>query len=176
MASQPPSMQGYSLLSLFDMCLLLLPLEDSLSCTILISTQQHIQQQQKQPGWLNEGGITRLISLLPVTFCYNNLSASVWWTQTLWAVLCGCVDCRPGVTSDIHHCIVWLVCGYTKLCALNIKWDKRNRLSFSGSVHIRQLSGPAVDMWRGMCLSVWFFRRKRRKVVVGGQDRKEEGK
>lgn len=50
MASQPPSMQGYSLLSLFDMCLLLLPLEDSLSCTILISTQQHIQQQQKQPG------------------------------------------------------------------------------------------------------------------------------
>jgi len=41
----------YSLLSLFDVCLLLLPLEDSLSCTIFTSAQQHIQQQQqKQPG------------------------------------------------------------------------------------------------------------------------------
>lgn len=41
MASQPPSVQGYSLLSLFDMCLLLLPLEDSLLCTILIYATAH---------------------------------------------------------------------------------------------------------------------------------------
>jgi len=40
-ASQPPSVQGYSLLSLFDMCLLLLPLEDSLLCTILIYATAH---------------------------------------------------------------------------------------------------------------------------------------
>jgi len=32
---------GYSLLSSFDMCLLLLPLEDSLSCTILIYATAH---------------------------------------------------------------------------------------------------------------------------------------
>jgi len=41
MASQQPSVQGYSLLSLFDMCLLLLPLEDSLLCTILIYATAH---------------------------------------------------------------------------------------------------------------------------------------
>jgi len=40
---------------------------------LFLYLRNSIQQQQlKQPGWLNEGGITRLISLLPVTFWYNN--------------------------------------------------------------------------------------------------------
>jgi len=63
----------------------------TLCCALFLSTQQHIRQQQQQQqnsrGWLNEGGITRLISLLPVTFFgiinslprfFGKLKLSVW--------------------------------------------------------------------------------------------------